>query len=523
MHASMRAGFVALLIGSLLLVSVEMLAQLAGGRAGAAVWSGWAADASAAVPRLSRLLPGWMGRAERHRPAASPSELPSSSAAAASPLPSRPERGVTFVNATVAESLCAARLRVTLAWPLMMSVAIESHDADPGAWSSEPADSDTIGPGLNVTIFGAATFNERRDWSRRRTRCLFHVGSNETVTAVARNYNMAPITYISHQTTCPLPWATWRFLTQHGYVNVTLEQRKLAHRMETMPLCLDYPLLGRFWPPRRQFQLGHCAIIQAVNDRLPEWIVYHHMLGVSHFFLYDQAHYTPQNATYAMRRFIDMGLVTVVPWYFTLRPGQNCSSIASRTRPCRCEPNCTGIRLQYTGLIQHWNKEQSVALNDCVKRFGGYMKWIGMYDVDEFMFPRKANCSLLDLLQDRESHSAVFVRMVLWHPPRGNSALALKRFQTFRPGVFKMRNKYFQLAERAGFVSVHEHFYDNKWQREVPVAEAAWFDPDDELVVCHLRNMDVKDALIGDTARPDLQRYLPAVQRRLAELGFPSE
>ncbi len=95
--------------------------------------------------------------------------------------------------------------------------------------------------------------------------------------------------------------------------------------------------------------LAICAIFQNEAPFLREWIEFHRLVGVEHFFLYDNL--SDDNGAEILAPYCSEGLVTLLPW-----------------------------------PISFENFAQARAYNDCLERFGADIRWLALVDVDEFLF-----------------------------------------------------------------------------------------------------------------------------------------
>jgi hypothetical protein len=101
----------------------------------------------------------------------------------------------------------------------------------------------------------------------------------------------------------------------------------LAGASSTMLLRAP-PLLGSSLQPgedapgkdrgNKQYLLTACGLVEGVDDRLPEWIEYHLLVGVEHFYIYDNSVRMNVSTTTATHRllqpYMKKGIVTYVPW-----------------------------------------------------------------------------------------------------------------------------------------------------------------------------------------------------------------
>jgi hypothetical protein len=100
-----------------------------------------------------------------------------------------------------------------------------------------------------------------------------------------------------------------------------------------------------------------------------EWVSYHHMIGVDHFWLYDDE--SEDNWAESLKDYIDAGIVEVFYW-----PGG---------RP-------------------DWTAAQMRAFHDGLERGVGVAKWVALLDQDEFIVPMQDR-SLPECLQNHFSNA----------------------------------------------------------------------------------------------------------------------
>jgi hypothetical protein len=142
------------------------------------------------------------------------------------------------------------------------------------------------------------------------------------------------------------------------------------------------------WPrplgTRPPVGLAVCAIFRNEARYLAEWVAFHRVQGVEHFYLYDN--------------------LSTDDWRSELAP-----EIAS-------------------GVVEviHWTPEpgQLPAYDDCLERHRNDARWIAMIDIDEFLFS-PAGRQLPDVLRDFDTHPAVVANLRFFgangyqHPPDG--------------------------------------------------------------------------------------------------------
>ncbi len=135
------------------------------------------------------------------------------------------------------------------------------------------------------------------------------------------------------------------------------------------------------------YELASISMFHNCAPYIKEWVEYHRLAGVDHFWLYDDA--STDDWKTELAPYIDSGLVEVFYW------------------PAK-KPD--------------WTEEQIGAFRDGVRRAVGVAKWVTLLDQDEFILPMKDK-SITKCLEKRFSHVAgVYVN---WHH-FGTSNVTLK-------------------------------------------------------------------------------------------------
>lgn len=146
------------------------------------------------------------------------------------------------------------------------------------------------------------------------------------------------------------------------------------------------------------YNLSICSMIQNEAPWLEEWLEYHLLVGVEHFYLYDNESRDETNEVLAP--YIERGLVEVIFW----------DSSEKHADP--------------RGNV--FDKYQITAFNDCVKRAKGASEFIAVLDVDEYLVPVKGKGSLWDLLHSKhhksvgsfELHWLIYGTSHVWEIPK---------------------------------------------------------------------------------------------------------
>lgn len=100
---------------------------------------------------------------------------------------------------------------------------------------------------------------------------------------------------------------------------------------------------------QKEYYVSICAIFKNEAPYLREWIEFHKLIGIEHFYLYNNNSTDDYEAILAP--YIKDNLVTLVHW-----------------------PMAQG---------------QIVAYQDCIKRYSNCTNWLGFIDIDEFIVPNK--------------------------------------------------------------------------------------------------------------------------------------
>lgn len=124
-----------------------------------------------------------------------------------------------------------------------------------------------------------------------------------------------------------------------------------------------------------QYDLAIGAIFKDEAPYLKEWIEFHKLVGVEHFYLYNNN--SSDDYASILQAYIDGGEVEVFQW-------------------------------PYVGTSwEHWLYEvQAGAYQDCVFRTQGKVKWLAIVDIDEFLTPIQTN-NVLDVLAEYEEYGGV--------------------------------------------------------------------------------------------------------------------
>lgn len=125
-------------------------------------------------------------------------------------------------------------------------------------------------------------------------------------------------------------------------------------------------------------QLSVMAIFQNEDRFLKEWIDYHRLQGVEHFYLYNNL--STDDYLEVLQPYLDAGTVELHDWPFAGKPGDQAE----------------------------WTQVQSAAYRDGLARMQGRTKWAAIIDTDEFILPLSAP-NLIEWLASYEDCSGILV------------------------------------------------------------------------------------------------------------------
>lgn len=101
------------------------------------------------------------------------------------------------------------------------------------------------------------------------------------------------------------------------------------------------------------YYVSACAIVQDEQERLIEWIEYHRLLGIEHFWIYDNG--SQDDTVKLLQPYVAKGIVEIISW-----PSPR---------------------------DQDWTPYQKAAYNHCISQVKHKTRWLAVFDVDEFIVP----------------------------------------------------------------------------------------------------------------------------------------
>lgn len=155
-------------------------------------------------------------------------------------------------------------------------------------------------------------------------------------------------------------------------------------------LCLFHFFITTQVIASYRYDLSVCMIFRNEAPYLKEWIEFHRLLGVDHFFLYSNL--SEDNYQEVLKPYVKSGVVELFEWN------------------------------QESNSVHEWHDVQFTAYNDALKRAKIQSKWLAILDSDEFLFPTQENnlVSFLNRYEKLEGFGGLLVNWVLF----GTSSVA---------------------------------------------------------------------------------------------------
>lgn len=131
-----------------------------------------------------------------------------------------------------------------------------------------------------------------------------------------------------------------------------------------------------------KYTLSICAIFQDETPFLKEWIEFHRLMGVEHFYLYN--HQSKDHFQEVLEPYIQKGIVEL-------------------------------INKQTTAItLKAFNNLQCKCYNECLKSSKGVSKWVAFLDLDEFLFPTSSKKKLSQIMEEYGQFGGIGVNWVIF-------------------------------------------------------------------------------------------------------------
>ncbi|MEC7838989.1 MAG: glycosyltransferase family 92 protein [Chlamydiota bacterium] len=128
---------------------------------------------------------------------------------------------------------------------------------------------------------------------------------------------------------------------------------------------------------KAKYDLAICALFQNEANYMKEWIEFHKLAGVQHFYLYNDQ--SEDDYMTVLKPYIDSGVVDLF----------ECAKKKDNS-------------------LDEFSDMQSNTYMDCIKKFKNQVKWIAFIDLDEFLFPTQQK-DLKVFLKSYDKYPAVAV------------------------------------------------------------------------------------------------------------------
>ncbi len=304
------------------------------------------------------------------------------------------------------------------------------------------------------------------------------------------------------------------FGTQLGNTANAARLRK-KYGLDTLPFQED--------EVREKYAVAVVAIFKGEDEYLREWLEFHRIVGVEHFFLYDNG--DSQTSREILKPYIDDGLVTYLPFV---------------DFPEKSMRNRYG-KDQFRKLSM-----QNLAYGDCVLRYAEHCKWLAKIDLDEFLYPLEPFACLSDAFAalDSSQVKGFSVRAKRFGPSGRIERSGLPVIETFTmrnpepDRNWKVVGKGRYLNGKACYQGCHTYFYkpslrarafsDELTERSVMInhyyikSRAEYLDKIERHSVGHKAGKEspekwqLADADARTKDEGEILRFLPLLKERLA-------
>lgn len=173
-------------------------------------------------------------------------------------------------------------------------------------------------------------------------------------------------------------------------------------RYRLLLVCLI--IMGNYFPCLNGYELSIATIFQNDGPYLKEWIEYHRMVGVEHFWLYNDS--STDGWKEELQPYIKDGIVEVVDW-----------------------PS--------GGFLKHIDNQRK-AMKDALYKSRGITKWLALLDTDEFLLPAIESTVTKCLDEHFTNASGVYIN---WHH-FGTGGIYLKKGESLLFNLIACSSKY---------------------------------------------------------------------------------
>ena len=209
-------------------------------------------------------------------------------------------------------------------------------------------------------------------------------------------------------------------------INTKLFLKKWFYELQS----LKYKLLMNLSHPNittKKYNVAVCAIFKNEAIYLKEWLEFNHLVGVEHFFLYNNN--SDDDFQEVLAPYIKRGWVTLEDWPY--------------------------------------KQKQIKCYMHCITNYAHQTKWLGFIDIDEFIVP-KSTCTVYDFLKNFENRCSVNIYWRLFGTSglieRDLNGLVCEEFTVCWPKFCNIGKCFYNTAFGFDFKSDHsEQLHHRFW------------------------------------------------------------
>ncbi len=208
------------------------------------------------------------------------------------------------------------------------------------------------------------------------------------------------------------------------------------------------PFVGCHAKDDFKYELCACAMFQDEAPYLKEWIEYYSMLGVEHFYLYNNS--SSDDYYEVLEPYLDSRKVELFDW-----PSPR---------------------------DKVWDGVQQAAYNDCLKRCKKKTNWLAIVDIDEYIVPHKTN-SLVEFLRPYDKakgiggvliHWQMFGTSDVWEIPHNMSMIECLTRKAIRTCGHNQNVKSIVKPRYCAQYFLHEAVYQPGYSSTLPYNSGSW-------------------------------------------------
>lgn len=190
----------------------------------------------------------------------------------------------------------------------------------------------------------------------------------------------------------------------------------------------------------KKYNVSICAIFKNEAKYLKEWIEYHTLVGIDHFYLYNNN--SEDNFTEILKPYVNKGIVTLINW--------------------------------------EKNQAQMECYQTCINDYRNETKWLGFIDIDEFINPIRYK-SVYEFLKNFENRGSVLLYWKIFGTSglikRDDTGLVTNDFTVCWPKLSNIGKCFYNTRYEFNKDSecnkyLHHRFYANNGKCDLPPVDA---------------------------------------------------